>query len=240
MKEVLHVTEDESQIKLYMRVNQLNFIAIENYNQKTLSGIGYTIVDVLFLSIKKDNEWPDVPNSSSSTASSIIPPAPAYDQYPPATSITTRSSSRVSTSYDYSNRYNSSKAGLCGLSNLGNTCFMNSAIQCMSNVPPLTEYFMNGKYSKELNRTNPLGQNGDLAVAWADLIQEMWNGQNTYTSPRQLKVLIFSSFFNPIFIQSSSLLAAYQQSCATVYRLPTTRLSRALILSTRWFTRRFK
>ena len=117
-----------------------------------------------------------------------IPAAPSIDQYPPA-SVSTRSAKAASNNYyDYSNRYSNSTPGLCGLSNLGNTCFMNSAIQCMSNVAPLTVYFMNDKYKSEINKVNPLGQNGDLAIAWADLIKEMWNGENTYTSPRQLKV----------------------------------------------------
>ena len=42
--------------------------------------------------------------------------------------------------------------GATGLSNLGNTCFMNSSIQCVSNTKPLTEYFTSGRHLYELNR----------------------------------------------------------------------------------------
>lgn len=49
-----------------------------------------------------------------------------------------------------------SPLGLTGLLNLGNTCYMNSAIQCLVHTPQFTKYFCED-YHREINRQNPLG-----------------------------------------------------------------------------------
>lgn len=74
--------------------------------------------------------------------------------------------------------------GLVGLQNIANTCYMNSAIQALSNSPPLTGYFLDcGSIIETDLLGNQTVSKPGLAKHYHKLIKEMWCKNRRYVVP---------------------------------------------------------
>lgn len=85
-------------------------------------------------------------------------------------------------------------AGLVGLQNIANTCYMNAALQALSNTPPLTRYFLDCgdiiEANSELAVQTSNQRKAGLAKSYHRLVKDMWSKHRRANSKTTFTLLI--------------------------------------------------
>lgn len=139
--------------------------------------------------MKRSHSSPNIAQMMDDTDVGVKNKVPQFDRTIKPLQKPQPSEIKAARQRNFSPVYGSVGHGLTGLKNLGNSCYMNSVIQCINNTTPLAFYFCEGGYREDVNHHNNSTQ-GEVAEEVAAVVRALWSGQYRSIACRDLKGVV--------------------------------------------------
>jgi ubiquitin C-terminal hydrolase len=94
---------------------------------------------------------------------------------------------------------------MIGLTNIGQTCYMNAVLQCLSHLYHITNYFLNPSKEAFINDTKTIRNQNEptLSILYKDLLVGLWKGEPKKPfSPREFQERLGQ--LNPLFKKNNA------------------------------------
>lgn len=106
------------------------------------------------------------------------------------------SSSKASPGRDYDRKSSSTVEGQCGIFNVGNSCYLNSILQCLNHTTDLSKFVRSSSASSATIDRGSASSTKDQKI-WAEfckLIQQMWQPATKSVNPSDLKMALSNKY----------------------------------------------